>query len=407
MIYLFTNAYPYGKSEESFLESEINYVSKSDIKIIIIPMSKRKDKRNTPDNIFICDKLASRSLWQNIFTFLIMVSSKNFWKLSFDKNRPKSFIEFMQAFKYLFGANLIKQFLLYNKAIFNEKGVLYSYWFNHTPLGLVLAKKTDLYFSDFSIITRAHGYDVYEKQVGIYFPYREYTLKNINAVYVVSQKGCNFMKNNYSQFKDIIYVSNLGVYPININKEKKPIIEPNSVNFVSCSSITPVKRVDFIFSCISDYANKCPDKTIFWTHIGGGQGFSELVLMVDRSNQQNLHVNLLGAINNQEVRELYNKNSFDIFINLSTSEGIPVSIMEAISAGIPVIATNVGGNKEIVNNKTGRLAPININQDLFNESVDYIIDNINYLRNSTLKFYYVKFNAEKNYKEFYNNIINI
>ncbi|NCO54621.1 MAG: glycosyltransferase, partial [Bacteroidetes bacterium] len=45
----------------------------------------------------------------------------------------------------------------------------------------------------------------------------------------------------------------------------------------------------------------------------------------------------------------------DLFINVSESEGIPVSIMEALSAGIPVIATNVGGTNEIVNNDVGFL----------------------------------------------------
>ena len=35
-------------------------------------------------------------------------------------------------------------------------------------------------------------------------------------------------------------------------------------------------------------------------------------------------------------------NDFDLFVNMSLSEGIPVSIMEAISFGIPIIATNVG-----------------------------------------------------------------
>lgn len=55
-------------------------------------------------------------------------------------------------------------------------------------------------------------------------------------------------------------------------------------------------------------------------------------------------------------------NDFDLFVNMSLSEGIPVSIMEAISFGIPIIATNVGGNAEIVNDETGVLIPVNIDQ---------------------------------------------
>lgn len=40
---------------------------------------------------------------------------------------------------------------------------------------------------------------------------------------------------------------------------------------------------------------------------------------------------------------------------MSDSEGIPVSIMEAMSFGIPVIARNVGGMSEIVNEENGLL----------------------------------------------------
>ncbi len=47
----------------------------------------------------------------------------------------------------------------------------------------------------------------------------------------------------------------------------------------------------------------------------------------------------------------FKENSVDLFINASITEGTPVSIMEAISCGIPIIATDVGGNPEIVSEK--------------------------------------------------------
>ena len=58
----------------------------------------------------------------------------------------------------------------------------------------------------------------------------------------------------------------------------------------------------------------------------------------------------MGAIQNVEVYKYYNEHCADLFINVSSSEGLPVSIMEAISFGIPVIATDVGGTGEIVKN---------------------------------------------------------
>jgi len=44
-----------------------------------------------------------------------------------------------------------------------------------------------------------------------------------------------------------------------------------------------------------------------------------------------------------------------LFINTSSSEGIPVSMMEAQSFGIPILAMDVGGVREIVGPQTGRL----------------------------------------------------
>lgn len=48
----------------------------------------------------------------------------------------------------------------------------------------------------------------------------------------------------------------------------------------------------------------------------------------------------------------------DIFITTSVSDGTPVSLLEAMSSGLPCIATSVGGIPEwIVNNETGLLVP--------------------------------------------------
>ena len=47
----------------------------------------------------------------------------------------------------------------------------------------------------------------------------------------------------------------------------------------------------------------------------------------------------------------YGMQKFDLFLNVSSSEGLPVSIMEAQSKGIVVIATDVGGTSEIIHDR--------------------------------------------------------
>ena len=60
-------------------------------------------------------------------------------------------------------------------------------------------------------------------------------------------------------------------------------------------------------------------------------------------------------------------------MNVSESEGIPVSIMEASSFGIPVIATNVGGVGEIVENGYNGLL---LNKDFLNRDLSVCLKSI-------------------------------
>lgn len=68
-------------------------------------------------------------------------------------------------------------------------------------------------------------------------------------------------------------------------------------------------------------------------------------------------VRLLGALPNEDLRELYRSRRVDAVILASTAEGIPVALMEAMAAGLPVIATAVGGVAELVGNGAGLLVP--------------------------------------------------
>ncbi len=69
-------------------------------------------------------------------------------------------------------------------------------------------------------------------------------------------------------------------------------------------------------------------------------------------------VKFLGEKNPEEIREVL--SATDIFVNPSYAEGLPTSVLEAGSMGLPVIATDVGGTSEIIDeNKNGFLVKPN------------------------------------------------
>ena len=85
--------------------------------------------------------------------------------------------------------------------------------------------------------------------------------------------------------------------------------------------------------------------------------------------------------------------------------------MELMSSGIPVIATNVGGTREIVNNENGYLVSST-------PTIDEIAEKIKHFHNlsenekikisdAAFKMWRNKFHAEKNYEKFVDQIINL
>lgn len=85
---------------------------------------------------------------------------------------------------------------------------------------------------------------------------------------------------------------------------------------------------------------------------GDGPDRERLVAEIDRLGLA-AAVDLLGT--QPDVGSLL--DAADVFVLSSTSEGLPMSVLEAMAAGLPVVASAVGGVPELVDGETGALVP--------------------------------------------------
>ena len=115
--------------------------------------------------------------------------------------------------------------------------------------------------------------------------------------------------------------------------------------------LVPVKGVSVLIDAFSRIADAYPDATL--TIVGDG---AERRKLEDMSNQLGLEerVFFTGALNQHQVA--VRMSEADLFVLPSFAEGLPVVLMEAMASGLPVIATNVAGTPELVENGvTGQL----------------------------------------------------
>ena len=254
-------------------------------------------------------------------------------------------------------------------------------------------------YPGYRIISRGHGADLFEwRNKDNYIPLRTEILSHIDKIYLIAEDGMKYLKQKYPEYLKKLEISRLGTkdfgYPV-IRREK------GYISVVSCSAAVSVKRIDLIVKALA----KIRGLEVSWTHFGEGKLLLELQSICEQILPENVHWVLRGFVSNEEVLKEYKSGKYQLFLNVSSSEGVPVSIMEAMSFGIPCIATDVGGTSEII---TGGKAGVLLETDFdISELVEWIrkfaeMDEEEYqeYRKNARDAWYENYCAEKNNDRF-------
>jgi Glycosyltransferase len=368
-IIIFTDRYPYGKSE-SFFENELAYLAKQYEQVILFPIDSANNnfKRQTPGNVVIIKpvyfnfkskkELIRKGICNSspILPFIIEFFKSNCWKSA---NKTWNLIAYGLVSRALLNAFSKEQWQ------FEKSSVLYFYW------GLRWSQVLPFLPLNFEkkILIRFHGSDLYEYTNHNYIPFRDKQVRRADWIAFISEMGRKYLIERYPSATSKSSVERLGTKDYGLN----PYHKTAKIHLVSCSNMVALKRLHLIVESLAFF-----DVPVKWTHLGDGPLFMEIKKAIE-SLPSSIQIDLVGAKSHSDLMMFYKSNSIDLFVNVSSSEGVPVSVMEALSFGIPVIATDVGGTQEIVDNTVGSLVDANITPEALVIEIKKCLNNPDYM----------------------------
>lgn len=389
---LFTNKFPY-VGGENFLAAELKYLAKEFDQITIFPWEKGEQlELQLPENVKIAyfPKTNQFRLRDLVLKNLGILAKWHWQEFIRSPYRFKYISQFKWNFYRLVG--LLDTALVFKRDWLPDMGntLIYSYWLNEWLT--VLALNKDMGMQNL-IVSRAHAYDFDKKQQPRgYFPFRYTEWTRVYKIEQVSRYGLAMMDGDFGA-NGKVELAYLGVEDNGMG----PIPDGPKYRIVSCSSFYPAKRMWLIPQILQHL------KVDFeWIHFGGGLYQEDVIKDTPKYLAENKY-HYVGTTPNQQVLEYYKANPVDLFISVSDKEGLPVSMMEALGFGIPIMGCNACGIPEVVNENTGFLIDENFDPvEVARQMEEFLIKksrDVEY-RKGVRNQYLQKFKASENYAKF-------
>jgi len=279
-----------------------------------------------------------------------------------------------------------------------EEAIFYDYWLVDSTLALTALKKRGLVRM---LVARAHGFDLYDdRQFESRVSFIEYRIAHLDKVFTICRHGQDYLRGRVAPYlSKKVDMSYLGISSAFVAEPIRNGADRYTV--VSCASMIPIKRIGKIIDTL-----KLTSMSIEWIHFGDGPLRKSLEL-ASLELPPNVRASFRGNVPNNKLLEFYSTNFVNVFVSLSESEGLPVSMMEAISFGIPILATSVNGVPEIVTEKTGVLVDKSANVTEVCDVLHRVLIDNHFDRNEIRSFFQSRFDARKNYESFIKKLIAI
>lgn len=273
----------------------------------------------------------------------------------------------------------------------------------HTPMGSVVtrlaAKKARKKYHT-RVIYTAHGFHFYKGAPllnwCLFYPVEKYLSKYTDTLILINKEDYDIAKKKFKKCKDIQYVPGVGIDEAKFDfdlsdKEKHDLrkslgLKDDDFVMIYPAEISKRKRQIWLINTLKGLFTKNNDIHLLLPGKDSLNG--ECQALVKKYNLEK-QIHILG-FRKDILRLLMISN---LAVSSSRQEGLPVNIMEAMYVGLPIIATDCRGNRDLIKNeKNGFIIQID-NQESFSESVNKIY----YDRNIIKKMRQSNLNDIKNY----------
>ncbi len=394
-------SYPYG-TVEPFVEYEMQALADSnrEFNVYLLRKADTSKKRFLPPKakVFFIQKSSFKVLF---LAFLKMFNKSSITEIInvLRKKQKEGFLRCVyRIYSYRVTAEGFR--IQYEKNI--KEDVFASYWINECAFALTELKRK---YPNIKVSSRGHGYDVFEERG--YMPFRKQILSGLDKIFLINKASKAYFENRYGDWLDTskIEVAHLGVYLPEVTNK---LDNEDVFRIVTCSWVIPLKRLDIMIDALSTIK----DKKIEWVHIGGGPLFNEIKNYAqEKLSESSVSCVFKGQLELKDIHNYYSSTPVHLFVNCSDTEGTPVSIMEAMSYGIPSVARNVGGVGELVDDTCGKLLPEEENANLLSETIQsfYNLDKEKYfeMRRKSRDKIEKEFNASVAYMDYIDDIFNL
>lgn len=402
---LFTGVFPYG-SGEAFLEPEIPHLARAFSTVTVVPRHASGSARTLPPNVRVDDTLARlhrpRGRRNRPRALALCMTSRHLYGELL--RRPITLLQLPAAdhlLGHLAAALRMRRWLegrIASGAVDPATTVCYCYWLWVEAVGAGMVRERH---PELRVISRAHGFDLYqERHVPPYIALQHFAVRSANRVLAVSQSGRDHLARLYPEQAERLGIARLGTAdPARVSAASTDGV----LRVLTCARLEEVKRPELMVRSLAALARHWPHQPVEWTHFGDGALAESVRDAAGRMLPNSVRWTLVGEVPNATVRGHYLSSPVDLLLSTSSSEGVPVSMMEAQSFGVPVVATAVGGVPEIVSPATGVLLPSDAEPDDFASAMKSFVppsDRTACMREAAREQWLARYRADENFPRF-------